>query len=165
MNLHHEDIPAAIIDAALTLKNHAIMHGWGGIFADGCWSLHGIGNIDPYIKRIREVEAERDQWKANHDNQVELKRALMDRPDLGDRAVTVQKITAQLAEQADWILNQKSVGHNLRNILNTAHGKHEAAEAKLKACRETLEQVLTNHHEGAGAFENQIIATLKATAP
>jgi len=43
------------------------------------------------------VKAERDMWKANHDNQVKLKSAIMDRPDLGDRARKVTALSEQLA--------------------------------------------------------------------
>lgn len=35
---------------------------------------------------MESLEAERDKWKANHDNQVKLRQTLMDRADLGDRA-------------------------------------------------------------------------------
>jgi hypothetical protein len=52
----------------------------------------------------RKLERERDEareeskmWKANHDNQVKLKSALMDRHDLGDRA---RKVVA-LAKERD----------------------------------------------------------------
>ncbi len=38
---------------------------------------------------------ERDQWKANHDNQVALKAALLDRPDLKERAALVQSLAAE----------------------------------------------------------------------
>lgn len=46
---------------------------------------------------VRRLQSERDMWKANHDNQVELKRILTDRPDLGDRAASMQKLRADLA--------------------------------------------------------------------
>lgn len=51
-------------------------------------------------KRVRELQAERDRWKANHDEQVRQKRALLDRPDLADRAKSIQQLTARL-EQAE----------------------------------------------------------------
>lgn len=41
-------------------------------------------------------EKERDQWKANHDNQRDLKRVLMDRPDLQDRANSMVKLQNEL---------------------------------------------------------------------
>jgi hypothetical protein len=44
--------------------------------------------------RIAELERDRDQWKANHDNQAALKAALLDRPDLKDRATLVQSMAA-----------------------------------------------------------------------
>lgn len=33
-------------------------------------------------KKIKKLEADRDHWKANHDNQVKPKAAIADRPDL-----------------------------------------------------------------------------------
>lgn len=46
------------------------------------------------------LKQERDHWKAAHDNQVNLRRALVDRPDLKERAVAVAALDAraQLAE-------------------------------------------------------------------
>lgn len=49
-------------------------------------------------RRIIELERERDHWKANHDNQVKIKSAVLDRPDLGDRARSVQAMMKRIAE-------------------------------------------------------------------
>ena len=38
------------------------------------------------------LERERNEWKANHDNQVELKRIIAARPDLAERAPMVEKL-------------------------------------------------------------------------
>lgn len=53
----------------------------------------------------RKLERERDDsreqaaaWKANHDNQVKLKATLMDRPDLGDRAMRMAALIADRDE-------------------------------------------------------------------
>jgi hypothetical protein len=43
-------------------------------------------------KQLAEAIKERDHWKANHDNQKEIKRAVLDRPDLAERAALVQKL-------------------------------------------------------------------------
>ncbi len=43
-------------------------------------------------KEKEELTKERDKWKASHDNQVNLRRILMDRPDLKERANLVQKL-------------------------------------------------------------------------
>ncbi len=45
--------------------------------------------------RADRAEAEAKKWKANHDNQVKIKRAVVDRPDLGDRAASVQSLIAE----------------------------------------------------------------------
>ena len=39
--------------------------------------------------------ADRDRWKANHDNQVAIKRIIAARPDLKDRAPMVEKLMAE----------------------------------------------------------------------
>lgn len=46
---------------------------------------------------INQLRAERDAWKAAHDNQVNLRRILMDRPDLQDRAKRMTELLAELA--------------------------------------------------------------------
>ncbi len=53
----------------------------------------------------RKLERERDEarkkaamWKANHDNQVALKSAIIQRPDLKDRAERVQMLIAERDE-------------------------------------------------------------------
>ena len=121
MNLHHEDIPQHVIDAALTLKNHATMQGWGGLTGDGLWSLHGIGDISGQQKEIQRITAERDQWKANHDNQVELKRALMDRPDLGDRASRVVAMHEKL------LTCRRAIYLALNSFSETHYGEREVS--------------------------------------
>jgi len=54
------------------------------------------------IQYLREVMADLRQdvaaWKANHDNQVAIKRAVLDRPDLGERAKSVVALSFNLSE-------------------------------------------------------------------
>jgi len=55
------------------------------------------------IKMVEERDAaiaERDHWKSNHDNQVGIRAAIMDRPDLQERAKLVMALVAR-AEQAE----------------------------------------------------------------
>jgi hypothetical protein len=47
------------------------------------------------IEKTQTAIAERDKWKASHDNQVELNRLLRDRPDLKERAALVHKLITQ----------------------------------------------------------------------
>lgn len=60
-------------------------------------------------EKLAKAEADRDAWKASHDNQVNLRRMLMDRPDLGDRAKSIQALTAAHAKaledgkRLDWL--------------------------------------------------------------
>lgn len=48
------------------------------------------------LECVRKLSRDRDAWKASHDNQVKLRRALMDRPDLKERATLVQKMADEL---------------------------------------------------------------------
>jgi hypothetical protein len=51
-----------------------------------------VGRIGAELEKAR---AERDHWKANHDNMAAMNRLLRDRPDLGDRARSVQALIAE----------------------------------------------------------------------
>lgn len=69
---------------------------------------------------LERVTKERDQWKANHDNQVAIKAALLDRPDLKDRAKRIQELIAerdtarrQLREALSFIEKQSKHGRGL----------------------------------------------------
>lgn len=59
-----------------------------------------IGLTKEYLRWCQRgcVEAAREihKWKAAHDNQVELRRQVLDRPDLGDRAASVISLRTQL---------------------------------------------------------------------
>ena len=58
--------------------------------------------VDLMLERALKAEAERDHWKANHDNQVSLKAAIASRPDLKDRSEKVQSLERALREA--WLL-------------------------------------------------------------
>jgi hypothetical protein len=45
--------------------------------------------LDQLSKDLIEARAESKKWKDNHDNQVKINQLLRDRPDLGDRAKSV----------------------------------------------------------------------------
>lgn len=68
---------------------------------DNCARVYQTAGIpDAYrvlLDLCRKIELERDKWKAAHDNQVNLKRMLMDRPDLKERA----RLIEQLCEERD----------------------------------------------------------------
>ncbi len=51
---------------------------------------------DDIKARLDDANVEIRMWKANHGNQVAIKRAIMSRPDLKDRAVLVQELFAQI---------------------------------------------------------------------
>jgi hypothetical protein len=73
--------------------------------------------------RIQELESEVAHWKSNHDNQKNLKSQLMDRPDLKDRAASIQKLQERIAE----LETQNEV------LIETGHwiGQDEAHDLKV----------------------------------
>ena len=64
-------------------------------------ALDAAEKAKAYKRVLKETNArlkrERDSWKAAHDNQVELKRIISDRPDLKERA----KLVAELIKERD----------------------------------------------------------------
>lgn len=62
--------------------------------------LHSDGAESRHIlrERISELEKDRDMWKANHDNQRNLKAAIIDRLDCGDRARKVVALMDKIKE-------------------------------------------------------------------
>lgn len=97
------------------------------------------GMADPAAE-IERLRAEVAQWKANHDNQVHIKQAILDRRDLGDRAKRVQQLmsdAATLAREVEaWRTDdehQSFVGHT--DELH--HARHATdASGALARCRE-----------------------------
>lgn len=59
----------------------------------------GRGYVTADFARLLEID--RNRWKANHDNQVRLKRILTDRPDLKDRASRMQEVFKLIDEYVD----------------------------------------------------------------
>ena len=53
----------------------------------------------------KQLEAAAKFWKNSHDNQVNLRRTLMDRPDLGDRARRIAELLDRIKLLEDNILN------------------------------------------------------------
>jgi hypothetical protein len=51
--------------------------------------------LDQLSKDLIEATAEAKKWKDNHDNQVKTNQLLRDRPDLGDRAKSVDALIKQ----------------------------------------------------------------------
>ncbi len=63
-------------------------------------------------RELEEARAERNTWKANHDNQVKLRRELMDRPDLGDRAKSLRELHAHIDRLTEFVFQ---VAHSQTN--------------------------------------------------
>lgn len=53
------------------------------------------GQIVDLLKHAITMERGRNEWKANHDNQVAIKRIIAARPDLKERAPMVEKLMAE----------------------------------------------------------------------
>ena len=80
--------------------------------------------------RIQELEEEVNHWKSNHDNQKTLKSQLMDRPDLKDRAASIQKLQDRI--------NQLELDNeSLRRERNNLIVQNEDLEARNKILIET----------------------------
>jgi hypothetical protein len=64
--------------------------------------------MDSELERLRAenlyLQKDRDHWKASHDNQVKLKRILMDRPDLQDRASRMQALLSENTFLRGWLM-------------------------------------------------------------
>ena len=60
---------------------------------DGEWVRYEVS--EQLERELADMTKDRDEWKANHDNQVAINRALRDRPDLGERAKLVDALTKQ----------------------------------------------------------------------
>jgi hypothetical protein len=108
------------------------------------WSREPI-NLDlcrQLERELAEARKQRDIWKANHDNQVVINRALRNRPDMGERARLVDELIKQgdaLAEAAQAVVDRwdsptwkgleptAEFINALRNALvNTKGGQHDA---------------------------------------
>ena len=67
-----------------------------GILGDIPMTIDGLEEARLRRRALFEkLERERDMWKANHDNQVAIKRIIAARPDLKDRAPMVEKLMAE----------------------------------------------------------------------
>lgn len=62
---------------------------WNPIRGSAFWANH------PARLLSEKLERERNAWKANHDNQVAIKRIIAARPDLQERAPMVEKLMAE----------------------------------------------------------------------
>lgn len=82
--------------------------------------------------KCEELERDRNAWKANHDNQVELKRIIAARPDLAERAPMVEKLMHE-KRQAEFL----NVAFHMRiRKLESAIRKMDAAHGVLPENRQ-----------------------------
>ena len=70
--------------------------------------------IEAKDKRIAELESQVNHWKSNHDNQKTLKSQLMDRPDLKDRAASIQKLQERIVQLE---LDNESLRQERNNLI------------------------------------------------
>lgn len=98
------------------------------------WNGGVQATIDKFREENEKLRAEAARWKANHDNQVAIKKAVMSRPDLRDRTARVQALIerAEKAEQklADGWTHPEEMA-SLLNSYRTVLEGYEAWEASL----------------------------------
>lgn len=95
-------------------------------------------------QQLAEVTRERDHWKANHDHQVDVKRQLMDRPDLADRARSVVELNARIAELESTYTPTENWA--------TERAARIAAQAESERMRKALEKIAAEHEDQAQAW-------------
>lgn len=91
------------------------------------------------VAEIRRLQAERDHWKANHDNQVAIKSALISRPDLCDRAPRIEKLIAEnarLREERDRDRNALEVADEILALIEDVG--HGASSENVTAARRVV---------------------------
>lgn len=112
---------------------------------------------DAAVAEVARLTKERDHWKSNHDNQVAIKHAVLDRPDLGDQSRSVLALTTDRDElRAHLVIADQTAG-SLRAALDHRNAKLAAAEAELGRARERLREALpyvcNTDHEGRSEAE------------
>jgi hypothetical protein len=85
-----------------TPETDAIAKGIGRIYAETrgreTSTIEFVERVQVFIDDTAgKLERERDEWKASHDNQVNIRRALMDRPDMKERAELVVQMQNEIA--------------------------------------------------------------------
>lgn len=116
------------------------------------------------------IIAERDKWKANHDNQVVINRTLRDRPDLGERAKLVEALTKQRDHykaacdqySEDEMLCKFQEVTKQRDALAEALEKAKIAEMQLENADINLEQCRLNFVGRIEKLEQELKEALTA---
>lgn len=85
---------------------------------------------------VRALQKERDMWKANHDNQAELKSIIMARPDLGDRA---PRVVALQKERDQYLSELESIKRGHGQL-----GRYEQLRLKNAELNAALDWVFAN---------------------
>ena len=83
------------------------------------------------------LERERNEWKANNDNQVALKRIIAARPDLKDRAPMVEKLMAERNRAQGWSTLQHE---KIKRLEKAGSEIIEAARRSLPRPHPTIER-------------------------
>ncbi len=144
--LHHTDAERKEARCPVCLKAELdrTFKGFGTCSVCGNYAWKVDAN-DEKLERCQfcAVKAERDMWKASHDNQVNLRRMLMDKPDLKERAELIQKLMAE-KESAE----KQAMDHlvSIQASFNEASLKliaeNERLERENKGLKETLASLL-----------------------
>jgi hypothetical protein len=86
------------------------------------------------------AEVERDMWKSNHDNQVEIKRIIAARPDLKERAPMVEKLMAERNRAQGWSTLQHERIKRLEAVIRGLNAAHEILPENARAMTPTKDQ-------------------------
>ena len=104
-----------------------------------------------------EALADAAMWKANHDNQVSLKSMLMDRPDLGDRALRIAELIRERDEAREQVreeqrlhiqtLNERDEARQWESQALVARIQRDEFSKTLGEVREILCEALPNENQ------------------
>lgn len=110
-------------------------------------------------KRADDAERERDKWKASHDNQVNLRRALMDRPDLKERAFLVQGLATERDALKAKLEALTAENATFRNAQKACEDCDAPTVAEVKELRAKLNSITEAWKNGGGFNLVQAIQT------
>ena len=105
-------------------------------------------------QELDQLRAELKQVKANHADMVKRNRELRDRPDLGDRAASVDALYKELSVAREELGNWKRVYTEMAKLGPHVHllNRAEAAEAKCTAMEKVVEAVTRVEKERLNSY-------------
>lgn len=128
----------------------AVCEKHGIVTDDGSgYFISRVACVEQLSDMLAKVTAERDKWKASHDNQVELKRILTDRPDLKERAASMQKLIAERDSLREQLETLPVIASKTWQRTCLHHTDKERSDAGCPVCAskeiQELKQLKSNH--------------------